>query len=105
MKKKMMLLVPVTLAGSLLIEYYGWKIIEKMNGEFIFPGFTSPDTIKSVLLNSLGAWLFGFIILLPMLFAPGFRRNIKNKLHIPLYTGVFLFFIYMSVLIYIGLSS
>jgi hypothetical protein len=105
MKKKLGLLMLISLTGAFIIEYYGWIIIEKYTGESVFPGFQSPVVLKSAFINSLGSWLFGLIILAFMSLFPQFRNNIKNKIHIPLYAGVILFMIYMTVLIFIGLYT
>ncbi len=105
MEIRLLILLIISITGSILIEYFGWKMIGHIDGENSFPGFLSLSVIKSIFMNTLGSWIFGLILLAVTALFPAFRRNIRTSVHKPLFVGITLFYLYMAVLITIGFSS
>jgi UPF0716 family protein affecting phage T7 exclusion len=99
------LMLVTAVIGMLILEYFGWKIIEKMTDESHFPGFLSGEVLSSVLVNSFGALLIGILFTLIALVFPGFRRDWKNIVHIPLWAGISTFLIILAYQVITGLYS
>lgn len=99
------LLLIYSVMGWYLLEFWGWKIVEKIAGENIYPGFLSPETIGNFLKNLSLTWLSGLFFFLVALLIPPFRSNWKEKAHIPFFIGITFVMALMGVSVYIGYTS
>jgi hypothetical protein len=101
----LVLLPGVALVFGMLSEYFGWRIVEKMVGESLFPGFLSLETWESIATNAGGALLVGLLFCIFALPFRGFRAKWKHRLPLLLWAGLFLFYGYLAVLIWSGLRA
>lgn len=95
----------VTIPAMMVVEYLAWNIIQSTTETDRFPGFFSAEVLSDILINTAGAFLFGYLFLFIAQLSLRYRKKRLQSLHKPFWAGLLFFNLYMMAIVFIGLGA